>query len=396
MTQLLHRPSPAPTATRHERVPPPAWLSGLGAGLAAALGSLVVCLASAVIAWLAGSSGSMGAALHVGAGGWLLGHGHVLDVGGTSVTLVPLGLSALLVLGLTGCTAWAARTSAVRGAGGVLAVLGSAAVAYGAVVALVTLASGTAAVTVEPGRGVPVTAGVVLLGGTAGALRGSGLSLPTLLHLPRLVVALARGALAGALTLTGCTCLVLAVSLVVHVEVLQQTVRALQPGLPGGLVLVLVCAALLPNVVGMTGAVLLGPGAALGAGTSITLTEVSVGPLPALPWLAAVPGTGTQPVPLAALAVLPVLAGVVAGVAVVRSLPAAGVLAAAGRGLVAGALAGLLVGAGVAASGGAVGPGRMSEVGAPALASLAVAAAVLAGGGLLGGVATRLLGRRGD
>jgi hypothetical protein len=121
---------------------------------------------------------------------------------------------------------------------------------------------------------------------------------------------------------------------------------------------------------------------------------VSVAPLPALPWLAAVPPMGTQPAPLAALAALPVLAGLVAGLTAARKVPGAGLLAAIGTGGAAGLLAGVLVGAAIAVSGGSVGPGRMAEFGAPVLACLAVAAGALGCGGLLGAAAVRLLGRR--
>jgi hypothetical protein len=198
----------------------------------------------------------------------------------------------------------------------------------------------------------------------------------------------------GALALFGSAALVLTVSLAVHVEAMQQIVRSLDPGLAGGSVLVLGCGLVLPNVVLLTTSVLLGPGTALGVGTSVTLTEVSMAPLPAVPWLAAVPSIGTQPVPLAALAVLPVLAGIVAGLTAVRRLPALGHLAAVGSGAGAGVVGGLLVGVAIALAGGSAGPGRMAEIGAPALMCLAVAAAAFGLGGLLGGAVVRLLGRR--
>jgi hypothetical protein len=96
MTQLLQLPAPLPP--RHDRVPPPAWLTGLAAGLLAAASGVVACLGIAVAGWLTGTSGSVGGALGVGAAGWLLAHGHVLDLGSASISLVPLGLTALLTL----------------------------------------------------------------------------------------------------------------------------------------------------------------------------------------------------------------------------------------------------------------------------------------------------------
>jgi hypothetical protein len=391
MTQLLQLPAPLPP--RHDRVPPPAWLTGLAAGLLAAASGVVACLGIAVAGWLTGTSGSVGGALGVGAAGWLLAHGHVLDLGSASISLVPLGLTALLTLLLVRSAAAAARASraeTVRSAG---VVASTCAVAYAGVVLLVAVLTSSAEVRVGLGRGTLLT--LLLAGGAsaAGAWRGP---LAERLRPPPVVEALLRGALAGALALFGAAALVLTVSLAVHVEAMQQIVRSLSPGLAGGLVLVLACALLLPNVALLATSVLLGPGTAVGVGTSVTLTEVSVAPLPAVPWLAAVPPMGTQPVPLAALAALPVLAGIVAGLTAARRLRSRGHLAAVGSGAGAGVVGGLLVGAAIALAGGSAGPGRMAEIGAPALVCLAVAAGALGLGGLLGGGAVRLLGRRRD
>jgi hypothetical protein len=389
MTELLQRPAPLPSA--RDRVPPPAWISGLAAGLTAAAGGAVACLGIAVAGWLTGNSGSVGAALRVGAAGWLLAHGHVLDVGSASISLIPLGLTALLAVVLTRSTRAAASASQVATMRSACVLAATCAVAYAGVVLLVAVLTSSAEVGVELRRGTALS--VLLAGGASvgGAWHGP---LRERLRPPPVVRALMRGALVGALALFGSAALVLTVSLAVHVEAMQQIVRSLDPGLAGGLVLVLGCGLVLPNVVLLTTSVLLGPGTALGVGTSVTLTEVSMAPLPAVPWLAAVPSIGTQPVPLAALAVLPVLAGIVAGLTAVRRLPALGHLAAVGSGAGAGVVGGLLVGVAIALAGGSAGPGRMAEIGAPALMCLAVAAAAFGLGGLLGGAVVRLLGRR--
>jgi hypothetical protein len=366
-------------------------VSGLAAGLLAAAAGVVACLGIAVGGWLTGSSGTVGAALRVGAAGWLLAHGHVLDVGSSSISVVPLGLTALLTVVLVRSAAAAARASrvaTVRSAG-VLA--STCAVAYAGVVLLVAVVTSSVEVGVALGRGtllsVLLAAGASLAGAWHGPLRER-------LRPPPVVEAVLRGAAAGALVLFGSAALVLTVALAVRVEAMQQIVRSLDPGLAGGGVLVLGCALLLPNVVLLTASVLLGPGTALGVGTSVSLTEVSVAPLPAVPWLAAVPPMGAQPVPLAVLAVLPVVAGIVAGLTAVRRLPSLGHLTAVGSGAAAGVVGGLLVGAAIALAGGSAGPGRMAEIGAPGLLCLAVATAALGLGGLLGGAVVRLLGRR--
>jgi Family of unknown function (DUF6350) len=122
---------------------------------------------------------------------------------------------------------------------------------------------------------------------------------------------------------------------------------------------------------------------------------VSAGPMPAIPWFAAVPDPGTQPAALSALAAIPLLCGVAAGVMAVRRFPVYGYDRAALRGALAGVAGGLLVAGLVAMSGGGIGPGRMADVGPDLVGCLVVAVTALGIGGLLGGVATRVLaGRR--
>ena len=394
MTSLLRYP--AAPATGRARVPPPAWLTGVGVGLLAATAGVVACLGIAVAGWLSGTTGSIGGALRVGAGAWLLGHGYAAELGPATVTLVPLGLTLLLALALVACTGGAARLCAASSSRALAELAAACAAAYVGVVVLVAVLSDASDVGIAHGRGMLTT--VLLAAGAAGvgAVRGGERSLEAVLALPLVVVPVLRGALVGSLALFGCAALVLTVSLVVHVQALQQLVASLRPGVAGGLVLVAACALVLPNAVLLTTAVMLGPGTAVGVGTSVTLTEVAVAPLPAIPWFAAVPAAGTQPVPLAVLAALPVVAGIVAGVAVVRRLPSMGVGSAAGYGLLAGALAGLLVGGMVAVAGGSIGPGRMADIGAPELVCIAVAVATLGVGGLLGGTSARLIGRGGS
>ena len=94
MTSLLSARSDAPAADlRHRR---PLVLIGLLGGAAAALGTLVLCLAVGVIGWYLTDGGIHGAprdALRAGALGWLMAHGSGLRVGGTLVTAMPLALT---------------------------------------------------------------------------------------------------------------------------------------------------------------------------------------------------------------------------------------------------------------------------------------------------------------
>ena len=99
-------PAPAPVVVR--RGP-----SGVLAALQALALSLAVVVLPGVVAFLASSTGSSegtgwGQSVTVAAGFWLLGHGVPLVASGTTVTLVPLGLTALALF----CCFASARRSA--------------------------------------------------------------------------------------------------------------------------------------------------------------------------------------------------------------------------------------------------------------------------------------------
>jgi hypothetical protein len=120
-----------------------------------------------------------------------------------------------------------------------------------------------------------------------------------------------------------------------------------------------------------------GPGFLVGAGTFVSVGGVTLGSVPALPLMAALPDT--QAVPLLAFVsqALPAIAGLVTGIVVGRRLGDAdgGTLTAALWGVVAGVGVGVLAGLWVLVAGGRLGDGGLADVGAPALATgLAIAA----------------------
>jgi len=391
MTDLLQRLD-VRTPTGGD-VAPPGWLTGIGAGLAAAAAGAVACVGIAVLVWLSGEGGSFGGALRSGLAGWLLGHAHEITVGSTRIAMVPLGMTLVAAWLLARAACWAGRASRASRPGQLAGVVGPCALAYSLVVLAVAVLPSGGDAQVGLLRGPPVTVGLALVASTVGAVRASGSAALLTDRLPAVAVPVLRGCAVGTLVLLGSASIVLAAALGFHVEALRLVLAALDPGPFAGVLLVLLCLAVLPNMVLLTLAVVLGPGASVGAATSITLTSVSVGPLPAIPWLAAVPGSGGQPAFVSALAALPALAGRVAGAVAVRAMPVLSIDRAAGRGGLAGLLAGLVVAGAVLAAGGAVGPGRMAEVGAPAAVILVVSVASLAVGGVVGGAAIRLLGR---
>jgi hypothetical protein len=151
-------------------------------------------------------------------------------------------------------------------------------------------------------------------------------------------------------------------------------------GLVGGALLLLLQVCLLPNAAVFAGAFAAGPGFTLGTGTAVAPGGVRLGPLPAIPMLAAVPHDVSAGW-LQLLVVVPVGAGVVAGVVVVRSRPATGLARAAVLGTLAGLCGAVAFASLCELASGAIGPGRMGDVGPAVVATLVVCAVA----GSLGG-----------
>jgi hypothetical protein len=153
--------------------------------------------------------------------------------------------------------------------------------------------------------------------------------------------------------------------------------RTMHPGSSGATGLSLASLALVPNAVVWGASVCLGTGFSVGAGSSVGPFGVSVGDVPALPLLAALPHNGVPPLYAAGLMAVPVLAGVLAGVMLVRRMAPRTRFRAAGWG----ALVGVPVAVGAlllaAVSGGPAGPGRLVTVGASPWSSAGAAAALI-------------------
>lgn len=387
MTDLLNR---TPSSPRTEvRPTPPGWLTGTAAGLAAAVVGVVACLGLATFTWLSGNSGSMAGALRTGAGAWLLAHGSVLAVAGGSVSVVPLGLTTGAVAAVWLAGRWTAGVCEAASPREVAIVGGAIGLAYAAVVGVVSLMTASPAASPSVFRAPAIALVLAGITATCGAAWRCGAHRALVDRLPVDVAPVLRGAGAGLAALVGCGALVLTVSLVVHVAALQRLLESLHLGAVSGLLLVLVCILVLPNVVLFAVAVLVGPGFVLGTGTSVTATSVDLGAVPAVPWLAALPSPGDPPLGVTALVALPLLCGVLAGAVAVRANMVDGYRWACARGGIAGAVGGCGVGSLLAVSGGSIGPGRMADVGPAVLACLGVAVLALAAGGVLGGAGAR-------
>jgi hypothetical protein len=366
------RPPAEPAAVRPSLV-----LHGGLVAAAAALSGLATLAAVVLVAWVADARpGSTGTdAVRAAAGGWLLAHGGGLTVAGGNVRGIPLGLTVLAAVVLHRAGASLARAVDVpdlRTAGRAVAAL---AVPYGLLAAAIAklAATGTAAASAPlAGLGALLLAAVA---GGRGVLRAADLGPALGRRLPAWLPAVCRAVLAGAAALVGAGLAVLVVALFWHGGRFAELVGSLRPGFVGGVLLLLGCVLLLPNGALWTVAYAAGPGFTVGAGTGVSLFGATLGPVPAFPLLAALPGDGTPPPLVRAALALPVLAGVLAGWLVGRRLPAATTrgrlpTALTGRaarlaayGLLAGVLVAVLTAVLAVLAGGSLGPGYLAAVG---------------------------------
>lgn len=399
MTETL-RSAPGPVRGRLVSVGRPGWAAGAtGALLAAAIG-LLLCGGLTVVVWLSGEGGTAGGALRGGAIGWLAAHGTGVAVGSTVINAIPLGLLALVVVLLHGAVSRLAAAYGVSSSVREAVIAGLACgTAYAVVLVLVAWWSALAAVQVEPLRA--AFAGFLLgaLCGTTGCAQGTGVARRQYLALPVLGRAALRGAMLGAAVVLAVAALLVIGGLVVRLDAAGALWSGLNPGVLGGVGLLLVCLLVLPNLVLWNAAALLGPGYAVGTGTSVTLTSSGLGAVPALPVLAALPPVGPRPAWLVVLAVVPLLAGAVAGYSTVAPRPDGArvgtlrTVLTAGAG--SGALAGSAVAVGLLLSGGAIGPGRLGHTGPDVGLAVPLSIVVLAVGGAVGAAAAHYRGRRG-
>ena len=350
-------------------------------GALAALWTVAVGLASlvviALIAWAADSRTGASAAEAVRAALqiWLVAQRVPLRVDGGSIALAPLLLTLGLAFLVARSAAVLARGQHIDDARGV----GRVGLAVGVPYAVLTtfVAAGANTSSVHPSPAAALVCGFVmgLLAAAWGAARGAGIVRVSAEVLPeRVRVSLLAGAAAFGVLLAGAT-LLLMTTLVLHLGEATRTADVLGGGAVAAVALAALTISLIPNAALCAIGYLSGPGFAVGAGATVTMTGARPGPLPAFPLMAAVPG-GPAPVlvELVGIAVL-VAAGVTAAWIVARADRA--LSASMGLAAGAGAAAGLIAALAVALAGGPAGPGRMTVLGAsPWQTGLAVAGEV--------------------
>ena len=357
---------------------PLVWLA-LAAVLAVDLAGLVGLGLAVVVVQTLDPAGGLPVAGSAALAGrlWLLAQGGELELPSGPLVLAPLLLTLAIGLGLSRAGRGVVRAHDLTGgraAVRAMCVLAGAHLLVGLLLAAVLDATVGGIGLLRTAAGV---AALALLSVGWGVARESGLLDTVLDRLPGAPRPLLRGVLAGLLTAMALCTVVVAVALVNDARGYATVSGSLGGAGAGALGLLGLTVLLLPNAAAAVLGLAAGPGFVVGTGTLVSVHGVTLGAVPALPLLAALPDT--QAVPLIAFVsqAVPALAGLVAGTTVGRWFTATdgGSVVAGLTGVLAGALLGVTSAALVWVAGGSLGDGALAEVGAPALATgIAVAA----------------------
>jgi Family of unknown function (DUF6350) len=366
-------------------------LAGVLAALRAAALGLLAVMVLVLVAWATAADSGASATEAVGGGLaiWLVAQLTRLSVPGGSFGLAPLGLTLVLAGLLFSCAVRAARAAQVHSRRSVGSLTVAIAGSYAVIAVVVALLARASAVQPQPVTAFLGAGSLAVLAGGAGVVRGSGRSASWWARVPAIGRLAMTGSLGAVAVLLAGGSLLVSVMLTLHTGEASTLVSGLHAGTSGSLLVLLICVLYAPTAVLWGASYLIGPGFAVGAGTSVAVTGVHLGAVPALPLLAALPSSGATGAgwPIAVAASL--AAGLVSGVLVDRAARREpGTLISSWRELLrvaglTGGVTGAALGVLAALSSGPAGPGRLAHTGPTpwwvALVAAVTTAVVVAG-----------------
>lgn len=384
------RKKSARPATAQPSSSPISWpVMALVGAAATAAASWLLCAGLAVLGWFGAEPGSVGGALRFGTLFWLLSNGVGVRIGPIPVTLVPWGATAVIAFMISRCAAASARHvhASQKTSAGLISVVTVAAYQLSVLVAAVFWGEPWQA----PTRWATVIA-VLVVAAWWGGSRSLGARRTDRLGWARTIP---RAVLAAQLAMLVAGAAVLVTGLWMHLTRVEALQEALQPGVAGGIALLLLQLAYAPNALIWSASYALGSGFSLGAGSVVAPAATQLGMIPGIPLLGALPSPG----PGDLLQLWWLAAGAVAGaIACWVMLGSRPTVRPDGAGLVGGAC-GMLAGvvfAGLAwIASGDLGTLRLAGMGPRLLPLLVMAATTMGLSGLITGLALSWAGRPG-
>jgi len=346
----------------------------------------MVCAGVAILGWLAADSGSLGDATRLGTRLWLLSNGVGVRIGTIPVTLVPWGVTALIAFMIARLAVASARRIRKNQVRSPLLISIVTVAAYVLPVLVVAVLLGEP--WQVPGRWAAVIA--VLL---AAAVWGSSGALGTA-RVGRKGWIVVRAVVAAQLAMLVAGAAVLVTGLALHLSRVAALHAALQPGVAGGIALLLLQMAFAPNALVWSASYALGSGFSLGAGSMVAPAGIELGILPGVPLLGAVPSQGPGDLVELWWLAAGAAAGAIACWVLLASRPAARFDEASLKGGACGLLAGVAF-AGVAwAASGDLGTLRLTGLGPRLFPLLVMGATTMGLSGMITGLALGLVRQR--
>ncbi|WP_134322731.1 DUF6350 family protein [Cumulibacter soli] len=345
------------------------WASVSAIGVVLA-GTLLL-IALSLLSWATDrpEGAGAGSAAQVAMQAWYLAHSVALPVSWGTLSVPPLLIGGFIALLFYRAGRSTARACELRTTGHIAEALAAVVITY--VTCAVLLSS--IAYPSDPKLSIsPIVIGtglVSLVPTLAGLLRESGLGARLVSLLPGPSYAYTRGALATLWSLAAMAALVVGCSLLINFSEVSALNAALAPGGLGGLTMIGISIAYLPNAMLLATALGSGAGFSLGGDSLYSLGTLDREPLPIFPLFGALPHAAGGLVLFSVL--IPLLAAVVGALTMTRHLEpehrsASNLLMGS---LVAGALTAIgVLGVGLFASG-SLGDGRLTDVGAPVVAT---------------------------
>jgi hypothetical protein len=356
---------PAPRRRRGAPLP----VAAAFAMLWAALFSYVPVLAVIGLARTLEGQGGLGGAARAGMAAWLLGHGVPIGTSIGSLGLTPLLLSLLIAWRLNRAGLHVTRAIGARRSGSVgeaLLVAFAIGLGYSLLGSICGLVVDARHSEVSSGHAAINFLVFGMAGSLVGSLRGTDALTTIARRLPRVLRHGVRTGLMAALLLLAAGAALAGLAIAVSGGKAADIISAYHTGVAGQAGITLVSLGYGVNAAIWASAYLLGPGFALGTGSAVRLTEVTLGSQPALPLLAGLP---REPMGAAgaALLALPAVAGLAAGwlmtIRVSRDEAESSWGLLIGSALLAGPAAGVALGLLAEFSGGSLGDGRMAVIG---------------------------------
>lgn len=382
------------------RAPALPWpLAVVLAAVGAAAAGWIIVAAPVVVASLTGPPRAITSGLKLATEVWLLGHGAGAVIGATTITLMPLGLTLLLVLILSGLAGVAARQAVLAHESDdlplevrqrllprlVLSFTGTYVLSVGSVAFLFS----------TPTQVAKALLGSAILGGLSslvGMARVVGWD--AMRTWPVWAKRVPMAAAAGVATVVVGGSLALGTALYQGRGRISELSTSLGADPVGGFVLMLGELAYLPNLVLWGASWVLGAGFSLGDGSVVSPTVTQLGLLPAVPVFGAVPAASSGRWVLVAWLLVGLAAGVVAAWTAVGPRRRARFDETALVGGLAGVVAGITVTVVAVVSRGDLGVGRLVGIGPRPFELFVMSCSLLGISGMAGGLVIGLLAGR--